>query len=59
MIDVARGGTALPGDVEVHHKNNDVNDNNIANLSVIGKRAHRILTGAARSMRWRSDTQSR
>ena len=51
MIDVARGGTALPGDVEVHHKNNDVNDNNIANLSVIGKRAHRILTGAARSMR--------
>ena len=51
MIDVSRGGAALPRDVEIHHKNHDINDNKIANLSVIGKRAHRILTGAARTMR--------
>ena len=51
MIDISRGGAALPGDMEIHNKNNDINDIKIANLSVIGKRAHRILTGAARTMR--------
>ena len=51
MIDVSRDGAALAGDVEIHHKNGDINDNKIVNLSVIGKRAHRILIGAARSMR--------
>ena len=51
VIDVVRGGQALPADIEIHHKDEDPNNNIIANLSMITKTAHRILTGAARGRR--------
>ena len=49
VIDVVRGGRALPADIEIHHKNEDATNNKLVNLSMISKAAHRILTGAART----------
>ena len=46
VIDIVCGSQALPADIEVHHKDEDPNNNKIANLSMITKTAHRILTDA-------------
>ena len=52
VIDIVRGGQTLPADIEIHHKDEDPNNKQVANLSMITKTAHRILTGAARGRRW-------